>query len=132
VQGKTYQLFRLAQVGIIKSGTSTLEAALFRVPQVVCYKGDYLSYKIARWVVGSRIRYISLVNLILNRPAVRELIQHELTPQAIVQELETLVPGGSARPQVLAEYETLWQTLGNAGASQQAANLIAAALPTPT
>ena len=79
VFNQTYALMNNSHAGIIKSGTSTLESALFRLPQVVCYKGGVISYSIARLVVGNRVKYISLPNLILDRPVVKELIQSDLT-----------------------------------------------------
>jgi lipid-A-disaccharide synthase len=83
--GKTYGLLQHAQAGLVTSGTATLEAGLFQLPQVVCYKGSAISYHIAKRLI--KIKYISLVNLILDRPAVLELIQHELNEKNLKTEL---------------------------------------------
>ncbi|MGV2480959.1 UNVERIFIED_CONTAM: lipid-A-disaccharide synthase, partial [Salmonella enterica subsp. enterica serovar Weltevreden] len=79
VFNQTYALMHNAYTGVIKSGTSTLESALFRLQQVVCYKGGALSYAIAKMVVGGRLKYISLPNLILDKPVVKELVQNDFT-----------------------------------------------------
>jgi lipid-A-disaccharide synthase len=123
VFNQTYALMHNAYAGIIKSGTSTLESALFRLPQVVCYKGGAVSYSIARMVVGNRVKYISLPNLILDKPVVKELIQSELTPENLKRELK-LILGGKAREEMLAEYDGLIKLLGNSGASKKVAELM--------
>lgn len=121
VQGATYELLRQAQAALVKSGTSTLETALFGVPQVVCYAGNPVSYAIAKRVV--KVRYISLVNLILDRPLVQELIQDELNTNNLRAALtEVLSPPGS---EILrAGYKELCHRLGNGGASERAASAI--------
>ena len=120
---QTYALMHNAHAGIIKSGTSTLESALFRLPQVVCYKGGTVSYSIARMVVGNRVKYISLPNLILDKPAVKELIQTDLTAKNLKEEL-TKILAGKAREEMLAEYDGLIKLLGNSGASKKVAELM--------
>lgn len=123
VFNQTYALMHNAHAGIIKSGTSTLESALFRLPQVVCYKGGTVSYSIARMVVGNRVKYISLPNLILDKPVVKELIQSDLTSTNLKTEL-TKILKGSAREEMLNEYDGLINLLGNSGASKKVAELM--------
>ena len=118
----TYNLLARSKAALVGSGTATLETALMKVPQVVCYKGNPISVAVARRLI--KVPYISLVNLILDRPAVRELIQHELNPQSIVSELKKLLEEGSPRKKMLQDYEELWQKLGRIGASERAAQLI--------
>jgi len=123
VFNQTYALMYNAHAGIIKSGTSTLESALFRLPQVVCYKGGTISYSIARMVVGNRVKYISLPNLILDKPVVKELIQSDLTSSNLKTELTKII-AGIAREEMLEEYDGLIKLLGNSGASKKVAELI--------
>ena len=123
VFNQTYALMHNAHAGIIKSGTSTLESALFRLPQVVCYKGGAVSYAIARMVVGNRVKYISLPNLILDKPVVKELIQSDLTTAHLKEELLHII-SGKARETMLTEYDGLITLLGNSGASKKVATEI--------
>ena len=123
VFNQTYALMNNSHAGIIKSGTSTLESALFRLPQVVCYKGGVISYSIARLVVGNRVKYISLPNLILDRPVVKELIQSDLTSGNLKTELK-LILEGPARAKMLEEYDGLIKLLGNSGASKKVAEIM--------
>ena len=104
------------------SGTATLETALFNVPQVVCYKGSSISYQIARRLV--KVDYIALVNLIMGREVVKELIQHDLNPLNLKRELSAILKHGERRNQILAGYEQLMERLGGEGASLNAARLI--------
>jgi lipid-A-disaccharide synthase len=120
---QTYALMQNAHAGIIKSGTSTLESALFRLPQVVCYKGGTVSYSIAKMVVGNRVKYIALPNLILDKPIVTELIQKDLTPANLTRELNTILKG-PVREAMLKEYDQLINLLGNSGASKKVAELM--------
>ena len=123
VENQTYALMHHAHAGIIKSGTSTLESALFRLPQMVCYKGGALSFAIAKMVVGNRVKYISLPNLILDKPVVKELIQEELTTANLIIELKNIISGIN-RETMLNEYNTLITLLGNSGASKKVATEI--------
>ena len=123
VSNQTYALMRNAYAGIIKSGTSTLESALFRLPQVVCYKGGTVSYSIAKMVVGGRVKYISLPNLILDKPVVKELVQNDLTVKNLKEELEKILKEDFRKP-MLDEYDKLIKLLGNSGASKKVAGLI--------
>lgn len=119
IHGATYDILTLSTAALVTSGTATLETALFRVPQVVCYKGSSISYQIAKRLV--KIDYISLVNLILNKEAVRELIQSECTSQNIEQELIKVLPNGSKYSQLCKDYDILIHILGKGGASQKVA-----------
>lgn len=125
VHNQTYQLLKEATAALVTSGTATLETALFGVPEIVCYKGNTLSYMLARQLV--KVKYISLVNLILDRPLLKELIQNELTPAKLEQELNLLL--SPERLQVLEEgYAELRSRLGHSGASQKTAKLMVEAL----
>ncbi|MCE3296587.1 MAG: lipid-A-disaccharide synthase [Crocinitomicaceae bacterium] len=119
IHGKTYDILSLSEAAIVTSGTATLETALFEVPEVVCYKASSISYAIAKRLV--KIKFISLVNLIMDREVVKELIQHECNAKAIEQELKHLVKGGSRREEVLNSYKILKEKLGSGGASQKVA-----------
>lgn len=123
VFNQTYALMHNAHAGIIKSGTSTLESALFRLPQVVCYKGGTVSYSIAKMVVGGRVKYIGLPNLILDKPVVKELIQSDLTSKNLKEELTKII-SGPVRDEMLKEYDGLIKLLGNSGASKKVAELM--------
>ena len=121
VQDQTYSLLQVAHAALVTSGTATLETALLGVPQVVCYKGNWVSYQIAKRLIT--LQYISLVNLIMDRPVVTELIQNDLTPKALAHELEGILEGPGRQKQIEA-YAELRQKLGGAGASNKAAELI--------
>jgi lipid-A-disaccharide synthase len=120
VFGQTYALLRNAQAAIVTSGTATLETALHNVPEVVCYKGSTISYYIARQLV--KVKYISLVNLVMDREIVRELIQDEMNARLITEELRKLL--GQKRNEMLAHYAELKTKLGGTGASARTAGLI--------
>tara|TARA_B100001287_G_scaffold276736_1_gene289066 strand:- start:3011 stop:4117 length:1107 start_codon:yes stop_codon:yes gene_type:complete len=119
VFGKTYDLLSIADFAIVTSGTATLETAIFRVPQVVCYKSSYLSYRIAKSLVN--IRFISLVNLIMNKEIVVELIQSNVTKYKIQQELDRLIYNDSHRASLLNAYRDMMNLLGNEGCSKKIA-----------
>lgn len=116
---ETYNLMRLASVGLVTSGTATLEAALLDLPQVVCYKGGTISYLIARSLVN--IKYISLVNLIMNREVVKELIQDDMTINKMEFELNKILPGELGNKQLKTNYSLLREKLGGSGASEHTA-----------
>jgi lipid-A-disaccharide synthase len=122
VQNKTYDLLSTASAAMVTSGTATLETALFKVPEVVCYKGSAISYQIARRLI--KVPYISLVNLIMNREVVKELIQHECNADSIAEEMRRVLPGGQGREKMLNDYNQLIETLGGSGASAKTANLM--------
>lgn len=121
VENKTHDLYKLSKALLVASGTATLEAALFGVPQVVYYKGNWWSYQIAKRIV--KIKYISLVNLILDTPAVEELIQNECNPSSIVASLQRLFLEDHA-DQLQSNYTKLWELLGARNASEYAAKII--------
>lgn len=123
---RTYEILSMSEAALVKSGTSTLEAALLGVPQVVCYKGDAVSFFIARRLV--KVKYISLVNLILGREAVKELIQHLLTVSNLVASLKEILPGGKERERMLKDYDEIKEILGPAGASNRIASEMVAFL----
>jgi len=118
----TYDLLNNADAAIVASGTATLEAALFNVPQVVVYKGNNISITIARMVV--KIKYISLVNLIMDSLVVKELIQQDCNPQNISAELDLIINDKDYRAAMLSNYDKLDERMGKPGASAKAAALI--------
>jgi lipid-A-disaccharide synthase len=118
VYGKTYEVLSCAHMALVTSGTATLEAALFSVPQVVCYRGSWISYQIARRLI--QVKYISLVNLIMDQPLVKELIQGDCTSQNMTSELNKL-EAGEERVKLLDAYQALALQLGGNGASERAA-----------
>lgn len=122
VVNRTYQLLQLSSAAIVTSGTATLETALLDVPEVVCYKANKISYLIARQV--ARVKYICLVNLIMDRLVVKELIQGDMTANSIRDELQSLLNSSKRQKKLLEDYEELKYVLGNAGASDRAAETI--------
>jgi lipid-A-disaccharide synthase len=122
VSGRTYDLLRHARAALVTSGTATLETALFGVPEAVCYKSGALNVWIARRLVD--IKFISLVNLIMDREVVRELIQGELTVDSLSAELERLLAEGPYRTQMLADLVELRTKLGGPGASAKVASML--------
>lgn len=123
VFGKTYQLLQHSTAALVCSGTATLETALFDVPQVCGYVANPVSYRIARLLVKN-IKYISLVNLCLDKPAITELIQADFNAEKIEQELKAILPGGSKHKVLLSDYAHLKALLGHEGASSKAADSI--------
>jgi len=121
ISNKTYDLLSNATAALVTSGTATLETALFKVPEVVCYKGNWISYQIAKRIIT--LKYISLVNLIMDEEVVTELIQDDCNSKRIQQELTKILDANS-RNTMLAKYDELEQKLGGIGASQKTAKLI--------
>ncbi len=119
VYGRTYDLLAASEAAVVTSGTATLETALLGIPEVVCYKGSRVSYQIAKRLV--KIRYISLVNLIMDREVVKELIQHDCNAGSIKKELNTILEGGVYRERMLKDFEELRTKLGSGGASRKVA-----------
>jgi len=117
----TYNLLHYAHAAIVASGTATLETALFKVPQVVVYKGGAISIAIARMLV--KIKFISLVNLIVNKKIVTELIQEDCNTQKVNEALKIIMEGAS-RNQMLKDYDELLLLMGKPGASAKTAKLI--------
>lgn len=126
--GQTYPLLTHATAALVTSGTATLETALFKVPQVVCYytaAGKLVSF-LRRHIL--KVQYISLVNLISGNEAVTELVADGMTVTNLKAELKQILPDGNKRSKMLSDYEQLIQTLGTAGASQRAAKIIISSL----
>jgi lipid-A-disaccharide synthase len=119
---QTYNLLKQSSAALVTSGTATLETALFGVPEVVCYKGNPISYWLATKLI--KVKYISLVNLIMDKPVVKELIQAELNEKNLKEELDKLLHDNSYRANLLADYSELWNKLGSQNASQLAAEAI--------
>jgi len=119
---KTYAILDQSEAALVASGTATLETALLNIPQVVCYKANPISYNIAKALV--HIRFISLVNLIMDREIVRELIQHDMNYEQTKVELSSIVKGGHKREQMLNDYADMQNIVGGAGASTRAAKLM--------
>lgn len=121
--GRTYDILKYADAAVINSGTASLEAALIGVPQVVCWSTSPFSAWVARHIlhVLDHVKYISLGNLCLDRPAFRELIQEDFTAEAVSAEVRRLVEDGSYRERMLADYADIRQSLGGSGASRAVA-----------
>jgi lipid-A-disaccharide synthase len=113
VSNQTYALLLQAQAACVTSGTATLETALFGVPEIVCYKGSTVSYQIARRLI--RVKYISLVNLIMDKLVVKELIQDDLTPENLRRELDDLLHNDNRRRQLQEDYRALKELLSKGG-----------------
>ncbi len=113
ISNRTYDLLSIASAALVTSGTATLETALFKVPEVVCYKGNWISYQIAKRIIT--LKYISLVNLIMDKEVVTELIQGECNPKRIRKELHKILET-SQREKLLQDYEILEKKLGGIGA----------------
>jgi len=122
VFGKTYELLEQSTAALVTSGTATLETALFGIPEVVCYKGGEISFRIAKMLV--KVDYISLVNLIMEKEVVRELIQNDFNETTVKTELDKLLHQASYRNSVIEGLGELRNKLGGTGASKKTAQLI--------
>lgn len=122
VFNQTYSLLQNAYAALVTSGTATLETALFKVPQVVCYRGSTVSYHIAKKLI--KVKYISLVNLIADKIVVKELIQNELNTHNLLHELTLITEDVNNRINIKHEYEQLEKMLGGTGASKNVANAV--------
>jgi lipid-A-disaccharide synthase len=122
VFGQTYALLLHSHSALVTSGTATLETAIFKVPQVVCYKAGYISYRLARHFI--KVKYISLVNLIMDREIVKELIQSDYNQKKLIAELKRISEPGEYRDEMIANYDLLYDKLGGAGASERTAELM--------
>jgi lipid-A-disaccharide synthase len=121
ISNKTYDILQVAYAALVTSGTATLETALFKVPQVVCYKGNWISYQIAKRIIT--LKYISLVNLVMDKEVVKELIQEELNTKNLRTELNHIL-NPEKRSIILKNYGILEEKLGGEGASKKTAELI--------
>jgi len=123
ITDRTYELLSVADAALVTSGTATLETALFAVPEIICYKGNNISYQIAKRLI--KIKYIGLVNLIMDKPVVKELIQHELNTENLVSELNLLLHDETKKTEVKKDYADLKALLKAGGnASSNAARAI--------
>lgn len=122
VSNKTYDLLSVSSAAMVTSGTATLETALFKVPEVVCYKGSWLSYQIGKRLV-KHIKYISLVNLIMDKQVVTELIQDDFNTKRLTKELR-LILDDYERTKYFINYYDLEKKLGGKGASEKVAKFI--------
>lgn len=120
VSGKTYDLLLKSKAALVTSGTATLETALFGVPEAVCYKGSWLSYQIGKRVV--KVKYISLVNLIVDKLVVKEFIQDDMNAENLTSELSELLHNCDRLAQIKKDYASLKEILSEKGnASAKAA-----------
>jgi len=121
ISNKTYDLLSLSYAAIVTSGTATLETALFKVPEIVCYKTSWISYQIGKRLVN--LKYISLVNLIMDKEVVKELIQNDFNEKSLEQELHKILDD-KQRALMFSNYFDLEKKLGGKGASKKVAELI--------
>ncbi|HPE19376.1 MAG TPA: lipid-A-disaccharide synthase [Tenuifilaceae bacterium] len=119
VFNQTQALLQVSTLALVTSGTATLEAALLNTPEIVCYKGNTISMLIA-WIV-IKVKYISLVNLIMGTEVVRELKQFDLTKKNLVNQMQKLLPGSPQRNEMLGKFAELTQILGEPGSSKRVA-----------
>lgn len=122
VENQTYELLQNASAALVTSGTATLETALLSVPEVVCYKANRLSYVIAKNLI--KVKYICLVNLVMDKEVVKELIQDDFKEAKLVKELELLLQDPKRQRRILDDLDMLKHKLGNEGASEKAAEVI--------
>ncbi len=122
IKGKTYELLNIADAALVTSGTATLETGLFGVPMVVCYKGNIVSYYIAKQLI--QVKYISLVNLILDKPSVKELIQNECHADDMITALSPILHDKYHRESIKNDLKILHEKIGDKGASKNAAEII--------
>lgn len=127
ISNKTYDLLSVSTAALVTSGTATLETALFKVPQVVCYKGSWLSYQIGKRIIT--LKYISLVNLIMDKEVVTELIQNDFNTKRLKQELDSILDEFQ-RTKFFINYYELEKKLGGRGASKKTAKFIFNAINT--
>ena len=125
ISNRTYDLLEVAHAALVTSGTATLETALFKVPEVVCYKGSWVSYQIAKRIIT--LKYISLVNLIMDKEVVKELIQDDFNSRQLKTELNKILQGAE-RAKMIENYNILEEKLGGVGASEKTAHLIVSSI----
>mgnify|MGYP002630137151 FL=1 len=122
VYNHTYDLLQHSSAALVTSGTATLETALFKVPQIVCYRTNPINFWIAKKILN--LKYISLVNLILDRPAVLELIQEDCSPNRLATELKNLMESKDKNQSLQKAYSLLNSLHGKGGASAKTASII--------
>jgi lipid-A-disaccharide synthase len=128
VRDKTYGLLHNASAALVTSGTATLETALWGVPEAVCYRSKgiagNISYLLAKQLIGKKLKFIAIVNLIMQREVVKEFIQHTLTPANLIAELKKMLEDTTYRSNMLQDLKQVREKLGGPGASAKAASLI--------
>lgn len=122
IEGQTYDLLQHSQVALVTSGTATLETALFGVPQIVCYKAGQLMYQIVKRII--QVKYIAIVNLIMGKEIVKELIQKDLNTRQLKENLHLLLEDEITRNNLQKNYQLLYEKLGKEGAAERAAKAI--------
>ncbi len=121
ISNKTYDLLSVSYAAIVTSGTATLETALYKVPEIICYKANYISYLIGKQIV--KLDFIGLVNLIMDKEVVKELIQNDFNKKTLEIELKKILDP-KIREKIFSDYYDLEQKLGGKGASQKVAELV--------
>lgn len=124
IYGQTYRLLKQSRAALVTSGTATLETAILKTPQVVCYSGEGGAFSYLLFKLFVKVRYISLVNLIMGQEVVKELLMQQLNEKNIKKELQQILPEGPARQKMLKNYEELNRCLGEPGASERFARQI--------
>lgn len=122
VRNQTYSLLAHSQAALVTSGTASLETALFGVPEVICYKGSWISYHIARKLI--KVKYIGLANLIMDRPVIKELIQGDFNATNLRAELHNLLFNQETRQRMASDYQALREKLGETGVMQRTARMM--------
>lgn len=125
---QTYDILKHSEGAIVTSGTATLETALLGVPEIVCYKCSFLTFLVGKVLI--KVKYISLVNIILNKAAVKELIYKEMTTENAVRELKAVLPAGTHHAALCEDYRTLRESMGPSGASERVAEKMVELLKT--
>jgi len=122
IYNQTYEILKQSEAAVVTSGTATLETAILNIPELVCYKGEHLSYQIAKRLV--KVDYISLVNLVMQKEVIKEFIQYDMTIENISRELKLILKDTVYRNTMLSEFENLRSILGGKGASKRTAEII--------
>ncbi len=122
IYNDTYELLKHSDAAIVTSGTATLETAIFNIPELVCYRGEHISYQIAKQLV--KVDYISLVNLVMQKEVIKEFIQYNMTVENITEELKLILEDNVYRGNMLNNFDELRKKLGGKGASERTAKII--------
>ncbi len=126
IYNNTYEILKHSEAAIVTSGTATLETAILNIPELVCYKGEHLSYQIAKHLV--KVDYISLVNLVMHNEIIKEFIQYDMTVENITEELKLILEDDVYRNTMLLNFAKLREILGGKGASERTAETIVESL----
>ncbi|MCF6365121.1 MAG: lipid-A-disaccharide synthase [Bacteroidales bacterium] len=126
IYNDTYEILKHSEAAIVTSGTATLETAILNIPELVCYKGEHISYQIAKRLV--KVDYISLVNLVMQKEVIKEFIQYDMTVENITKELELLLNDDVYKNTMLKNFEEMRKKLGGKGASERTAEIIVKSL----